>query len=621
MASQTYSQEAMFPPGSGAGPRDDAEEDVARLVWAARYRAMPGETSIEATWRRVARSVAAAERTERAEWTSRFYDILQDYRFLPGGRILAGAGALVPGPRSIGHAPTLFNCFVTEPPREQIAAICRQLGEAMATMQGGGGIGCDVSAIVPEDVDGTRDGLACGPVPVIGLFDAACAAVGASPARRGAMMATLRCDHPDIFAFIEAKAEPGRLTHSNLSVLVSDALMRAVANDEPWPLLFPAHRLSRRDRGAGGAILRRDWTGETGLVACQVVRMVEARALWRAIAEASFAHGDPGVLFIDRINRSNNLWYCEHITATNPCGEVPLPPDGGCDLGSINLTRMIEAPFTGRARLDTERLADTARVAVRFLDDVIDVGRVPLPRQRRAIRNVRRIGLGITGLADALVMLGLDYDSDAARDLAATAMEIVCHTAYRQSIALAEAKGAFPSFRRDDHLAAPFIAALPEDIRDGIARHGIRNSHLLAIAPAGTISLLAGNVSSGIEPVYAADICRRIPGPEGRKAWRAVTDYAVARWRQAEKSADGLPPSLVTVEDLSVEAHLAMQARLQSYVDNAIAKTVNVPVSTDADGYAAIFDRAWELGLKGCTAFRRQTDGRAALKPARCSAP
>ena len=618
---------------AGGGPVDDvgvdgvavddvAVDDIAQAIWAARYRALPGEASIEASWRRVARAVATAERGERGEWAARFFDILQDCLFLPGGRILAGAGAAAPGARSAGarspgQAPSLFNCFVMEPPREQIAAICRQLGEAMATMQGGGGIGCDVSAVLPAEAAGSHDGLACGPVPVIGLFDAACAAVGASPARRGAMMATLRDDHPDVFAFIDAKRAPGRFVHANLSVLVSDALMRAVAQDEPWPLLFPAHRLSRRDRGEGGAILRRDWTGESGKVPCQVVRMVEARALWRAIAEAACATGDPGVLFVDRINRDNNLHYCERITATNPCGEVPLPPDGGCDLGSINLARMVEAPFTRRARLDIARIGRITRLAVRFLDDVIEVGRVPLPRQRRAIRETRRIGLGITGLADALVMLGLDYDSDAARAAAAGAMRAICHEAYRESIALAREKGAFPGFRRDGYLAGRFIAALPADIRDGIARHGIRNAHLLAIAPAGSISLLAGNVSTGIEPVFAAATTRRIADAEGRILPHVVADQAVAAWRRLHATGSGLPPALRTATDLPVGAHLAMQAALQPYVDNAIAKTVNLPAAAGVAEVASILDQAWALGLKGCTVFR--AGGRAALGPACCA--
>ena len=337
------------------------------------------------------------------------------------------------------------------------------------------------------------------------------------------MMATLRCDHPDIEEFITAKQAPGRLRHFNLSVQVTDAFMAAVREGADWPLVFPADALE-----SAGALVARRWTGTEGLVPCRILRTVPARALWDGIMRATYDHAEPGVLFVDQINRMNNLGDREQITATNPCGEVPLPPHGACDLGSINLTAFVREPFTDHARLDLDGIRATVEVATRLLDDVIDASRFPLPPQRREAQGSRRIGLGMTGLADALIMLGVRYDHRAGREVAADAMRAICHAAYRTSIALARDKGSFPYFDRDQFLERPFVGALPEDIRDGIARHGIRNSHLSAIAPAGTISLLANNVSSGLEPVYAFRYAREVLNQDGTTCTFELTDYA---WR------------------------------------------------------------------------------------------
>jgi ribonucleoside-diphosphate reductase alpha chain len=390
------------------------------------------------------------------------------------------------------------------------------------------------------------------------------------------MMATLRCDHPDIEAFIAAKREPGRLRNFNLSVLVTDAFMQAVAEDAEWPLVF------------GG----------------RTFKVLRARALWDAITRATYDYAEPGVLFIDRINRENNLYYCEHIGATNPCGEVPLPPHGACDLGSLNLTRFVVAPFTPSARIDHENLARTARVAVRLLDDAIDVSRFPLPAQAEQVHRSRRVGLGITGLADALVMLGLRYGSDESIRVAADTMRLITHAAYRASIEIAKEKASFPCFDRDKYLAGKFVRALPEDIRDGIAAHGIRNSHLTAIAPTGTISLLAGNVSSGLEPIFAVTSRRQVLDAAGVHREFVLNDRAIELWREATGAADGLPPAFVTMAELDVNAHLDMQAALQPYVDNAISKTVNVPADYPFEDFKRLYDAAYDRGLKGCTAFR-----------------
>jgi len=578
---------------------------IARHVWETRYRAGTAERSVAATWRRVAQVLAAAEPAGRADWERRFLDIMRDFQFLPGGRIQAGAGT--------GHDVTLFNCFVMGTIEDSIPGIFRALQEGAVTMQHGGGVGYDFSTVRPSGARAQTTGsIASGPVSFMNVWDAMCATIQSTGARRGAMMATLRCDHPDIGAFIEAKRGTGRLRHFNLSVQVTDAFMRAIEQDEAWPLVFPASRLA----GDGETVLR-EWPGETSTVPCRIVRRVSARELWETLLRASYDSGEPGVLFIDRINRLNNLWYCERITATNPCGEVPLPAYGACDLGAINLTRLIRDPFTPQARLDTDRLVAIASTAVRLLDDVIDASHFPLPQQGIAVRKARRIGLGITGLADALIMLGLRYDSDAAVGFAHNTMGLVCHAAYRQSIAIAEEKGCFPDFERERYLQGPFIGALPADIRDGIARHGIRNSHLLAIAPTGTISLLAGNVSSGIEPVFAPDLQRTVRDASGEPRNFPLTDYAVRLWRERSGQAKAMPDALVTATELPIMAHLAMQAALQVFVDNSISKTINVPAETGFADFAPLYRLAYDKGLKGCTTFRPIAAVGAVLVPAR----
>jgi ribonucleoside-diphosphate reductase alpha chain len=431
------------------------------------------------------------------------------------------------------------------------------------------------------------------------VWDAMCGTILSTGARRGAMMATLRCDHPDIEEFIVAKQQPGALRRFNLSVQVTDAFMGAVQQDAEWPLVFPAATLVGK-----GETLLRDWPGFDEPAPCRIVRHVHARELWDLILRATYEYAEPGVLFIDQINRLNNLWYRERISATNPCGEIPLPPYGACDLGSINLTRFVSSPFSPQAQLEIEALKDTAQLAVRLLDNVIDASLFPLPQQAERARGTRRIGLGITGLADALLMLGLPYGSDESLTFARETMGLICHTAYRASVALAKEKGAFPYFDRDKYLEGEFIHRLPQDIRQGIAENGIRNSHLIAIAPTGTISLLAGNVSSGLEPIFAAAYGRRILDENGNPEELCLTDYAVQLWRAASANAKGFPPGFVTVDDIPVRAHLDMQAALQPFVDNSISKTINVPEDCPFPEFRKIYDVAYEKGLKGCTTFR-----------------
>jgi len=569
--------------------------NISRHIWETKYRyADPtsGEQTIADTWRRVARTLAAVEQRERAAWEERFLSILRDFKFLPGGRIQAGAGTA----RNV----TLFNCFVMGTIEDSMPGIFRSLQEAALTMQQGGGVGVDFSTLRPRGTPAKGAGnIASGAVSFMHIWDAMCGTILSTGARRGAMMATLRCDHPDIEEFVTAKQQSGQLRRFNLSVLVTDAFMAAVRSDAEWPLVFPAEAFDGQ-----GEMIVRDWPGQAKSTPCRVVRRVRARQLWERIMRATYDYSEPGVLFIDRINRLNNLWYREQITATNPCGEIPLPPYGACDLGSLNLTRFVLAPFTPQARLDFGDMLQTAGIAVRLLDNVIDASRFPLPQQAENAHGSRRLGLGITGLADAFVMLGLSYGSEEAWTLAGDIMRRVCHAAYRASIALAAEKAAFPYFEPDRYLGGAFISGLPGDIKEGIARNGIRNSHLLAIAPTGTVSLLAGNVSSGLEPVFAAAYARNVLDEDGKPRQFMLTDFALEQWRQLTGSHARLPPGFVTAGELPVSIHVRMQAALTPFVDNSISKTVNAPQSTSYEELKDVYDMAYDMGLKGCTTFR-----------------
>ncbi len=432
--------------------------DISRHVWETKYR-YAGERSVTDSWRRIARALAAVEPNDPDGWEMRFLNILQDFKFLPGGRIQAGAGTA----RNV----TLFNCFVMGPIEDSIPGIFKGLQEGAVTMQQGGGIGLDFSTLRPRGTLAKSAGtVASGPVSFMHIWEAMCGTILSTGARRGAMMATLRCDHPDIEEFITAKQQSGQLRRFNLSIQVTDAFMAAVRSDAEWPLVYPAAVFD----GDGETVLR-EWPGGARAVPvpCRVIRRVRARQLWDRILQATYDYSEPGVLFIDRINQLNNLWYRERITATNPCGEIPLPPYGACDLGSLNLTCFVRSPFTPEARVDLESLADTAQIAVRLLDNVIDASRFPLPEQAENAHRSRRIGLGITGLADVFVMLGLTYGNDRSISMAAEIMRCICYAAYRASIALAKEKSGFPCFERDKYLQSPFIRSLPQDIREGIS--------------------------------------------------------------------------------------------------------------------------------------------------------
>lgn len=564
------------------------ETELARFVWETRYRdprASPREGNIVDTWRRVARSVAGVERNP-ALWSETFMSALRDYRLLPGGRILAGAGT----DRNV----TLANCFVMGAIRDSMEGIFDALKAGALTIQYGGGVGYDFSTLRPSGAPAARTGrVASGPVSFMRVWDAMCDTLLTTSARGAAMMSTLRCDHPDIESFIDAKRPPNALAHFNLSVLVTEAFMQAVSSDSAWPLVFPDPEGS----------IERIWSGSSQAVRCRVYRTVRARGLWQKLCDSAYDSAEPGVLFIDRINGENNLAYCESLSATNPCAETPLPEFGSCMLASLNLPAFVQHPFSPRARMNTGDLRETAQIAVRFLDDAIDLSKYPLTEQLAEARRTRRIGLGITGLADALAMLGIAYDSEAGRNAAAEAMRIIRDAAYEASAGLAAERGAFPAFDSELYLAQPFTKRLPDNVRAAIQRHGIRNSHLLAIAPAGSISLLAHNVSPGIEPIFGIETVHRLRDPAGGHRNFHVTDSAYSAWRALNRSGDK-PATFVDARSIEPRDHLLMQAAIAPYVDGAIAKTVSLPRRSPRSSVAEILSTAHVLGLKGCTVFR-----------------
>jgi len=549
--------------------------DISRQIWDMKYRlkkadGTPVDGDVAETWARVALAAAAAETPEkRGEHAVAFARALTNFRFLPAGRILAGAGT----DRSV----TLFNCFVMGAIEDSMAGIFSHLREAALTLQQGGGIGYDFSTLRPKGALVKGVGAdASGPVSFMDVWDAMCRTIMSAGSRRGAMMATLSCDHPDIETFIDAKREPGRLTNFNLSVLVSDAFMDAVNADADWELIF------------GG----------------RVYRTVKARTLWNRIVRATYETAEPGVIFIDRINDENNLGYCESIRATNPCGEQPLPPYGACLLGSINLAKLVKQPFDDDAHIDLDELAGLTRTAVRMLDNVIDISRFPLPEQRAEAIAKRRIGLGVTGLADALIFCRARYGSSESVALIDSWLSTLSDAAYLASAEIAGEKGSFPLFDAHEFLSRPFTLRLPQHIRAAIAKNGMRNGLLTSIAPTGTISLFAGNVSSGIEPVFAYSFTRKVLQADGSARQEIVEDYAYRAFRARFGSDAKLPDYFVNAQTLSPADHLAVQAAAQRHIDSSISKTINVPGDISFEEFKGVYLSAYELGCKGCTTYR-----------------
>ncbi len=545
---------------------------IAEQIWDMKYRfkqsdGTPNDQTVEDTWRRIARDLAKVE-DDSEHWEQKFYDALEDFKYLPAGRITAGAGT--------ARQVTLFNCFVMGTIPDSMGGIFDMLKEAALTMQQGGGIGYDFSTIRPRgaDVHGVAAD-ASGPLSFMDVWDAMCRTIMSAGSRRGAMMATMRCDHPDIEHFITAKSDPARLRMFNMSVLVTDAFMEAVKADGPWELVFDG----------------------------KIYQTVQARDLWNKIMQATFDYAEPGVIFIDRINQANNLSYVETIAATNPCGEQPLPPYGACLLGSINLARLVSEPFESTAHLDQNALQELVSTAVRMMDNVVDASKFPLPEQAAEAQAKRRIGLGVTGLADALLMLGLRYGSDEAARQTEGWLHAIARAAYLASVELAREKGAFPLFDAEKFLASGAMQQMDDDVRQAIREHGIRNALLTSIAPTGTISLYAGNVSSGIEPVFAYAYTRKVLQKDGSRTEEEVVDYAVQMWR--DKFGDKeLPEFFVNAQTLSPSDHVKMQAAAQKWIDSSISKTINCPEDISFDDFKDVYMQAWDQGCKGCTTYR-----------------
>ena len=593
---------------------------ISEQIWGMKYQfkdaqGNPIDQTVEDTWTRIAKDLARPEGNHAPDLQSsqvaqdnaaqEFYDALEDWKYTPAGRIVAGAGT--------ERAVTLFNCYVMGTIPDSMSGIFEMLREAALTMQQGGGIGYDFSTIRPKSSLVKKLGAdASGPLSFMDCWDAMCRTVMSAGSRRGAMMATMRCDHPDIMDFITAKSDAARLRMFNLSVLVTDAFMEAVEADGDWFLMHvepPKTSVEAACTNVHGQTAEGKY----------VHGVMKARDLWDAIMENTYAQAEPGVIFIDRINEANNLRYCETIAATNPCGEQPLPPYGACLLGSVNLAKLVENPFTDSAGIDQNELRKLVHTAVRMMDNVVEVSNFPLPQQEEEAKAKRRIGLGVTGLADALIMCKLTYGSPEAIERTEQWMKLIDHEAYAASVALAQEKGAFPLFDADKFLApGTHASTLDAGLQGEIRKHGIRNALLTSIAPTGTISLYAGNVSSGIEPVFAYSYTRKVLQPDGSRTEELVEDYAVAayrkfweanndHWDTEQKEFDpdfDLPDYFVSAQTLPPEAHVLMQAAAQKWVDSSISKTINCPEDISFEDFKDVYMQAWHSGCKGCTTYR-----------------
>lgn len=579
-------------------------QPISEQIWNQKYRfktereGFDSDVDVVDTWSRISTACANLPRldnnhAEREALEQRFFSALYDFKFLPAGRINSGAGT--------GRNVTLFNCYVMGTIPDSLNGIFDMLKEAALTMQQGGGIGYDFSTLRPKNapVRGVES-FSSGPLTFMDVWDSMCKTIMSAGSRRGAMMATMRCDHPDIMEFVHAKQDPQRLRNFNVSVLCTDEFMEAVEqvkangglceHGEGWKLQFDG----------------------------EIYGEVNPLELWNTILQNTYDYAEPGVIFIDRINKENNLWFLETIAATNPCGEQPLPPYGACLLGSVNLAKHVAFPFVqGKAEVDMAELEKSVRTGVRLLDSVVETSLFPLEAQRDEARFKRRQGLGVTGLADMLFMCGQRYGSQEAVDFTETVMQNIAIWAYEESIQMAREMGPAPCLQdleaREKFIQSGFMKRMPEYIKDDILEVGIRNSHLLSVAPTGTISMYAGNVSSGGEPIFAPEYIRKVTNDDGTKREEKVYDYAVLKFHEHfdnVKPFNGDAKSLwwnrymATAQDLTPHDHIVMQAVLQKWVDSSISKTVNLPEDISFEEFKAVYDQAYQTGCKGCTTYR-----------------
>lgn len=549
------------------------DQPIAEQIWKSKYQYTTADgaidRSIQDTWFRVANALAKPERPQDIEHVAKlFFDAMQDFKILPAGRILAGAGTK----RDV----SLSNTFVMKTVPDSVAGIMDVIKDAALTMKMGGGLGFDFSTLRPKGayVHGL-DCPAAGPLAAMDICDAVCRML-VSGTGRGAMMATMRVDHPDIEAFVMVKSDPTRMRNFNVSVLVTDAFMAAVDADLEWALM---------------------WEGKP-------VRYIQARALWAVIMRQNYAAAEPGVLFIDRINAENPLNYIERIASTNSCAEQPLPPNGTCPLTSINLAKLVISPFSKEACFDLTELRRLTGIAVRMLDNALDISNYAIEEQRIEAQTKRRLGIGVTGVADALIMLGVQYGSSTSERLISEWMQALSNAAYLASAQLAKTRGSFSVYNAQEHLDQRCILSLDANVREAIEKHGLRNATLTTIAPTGTTSMLAGNISSGIEPIFATSYKRKITNPDGTKSEQVIEDYATRLFHQMFGKDMPLADSFVTVADLTPDDHLRVQAAAQKWVDSGISKTVNCRADIEFEEFQNIYRQAYQSGCKGCTTYR-----------------
>jgi ribonucleoside-diphosphate reductase alpha chain len=589
---------------------------VSTDIWDKKYRLKTKEgqavdETVHGTYERVARALAEIEKpAARKHWFDKFCWALENGA-IPAGRITSNAGAGVHKPKT-----STINCTVSRTIEDSMEGIASALYDAWMTLRAGCGIGYEFSTLRPKGAPVAGAGATTsGPLSFMDVYDQMCLTISSAGGRRGAQMATFDISHPDVMDFIRAKRQDGRLRQFNLSVLITNEFMKAVENDLPWDLRF------------GG----------------KTYRTVPARRLWDMIMSSTYDYAEPGFILIDHVNEMNNNWFCEDIRASNPCGEQMLPPGGSCLLGSVNLTKFVEAPFSDKARFNWERYREVVRVFTRMLDNVVEINGLPLEVQRDEITRKRRHGMGYLGLGSALTMLRIGYGSPEAIEFTSDVTKEMAVEGFRAGVELAQEKGPAPVFtetftvsermlaRRPDlsdglklgaehggkelHVLSKYMERMPQDVRDGVLKHGCRFTHHTSIAPTGTISLaLANNASNGIEPSFQHQYIRNVIRP-GKKSKEAVSvcSFELLAYRHfvnpeaspdAENPENRLPDYFVSADAVDPKAHVAMQAAAQKWVDSSISKTINVPTEYPYEQFKDIYVAAYQMGLKGCTTFR-----------------